>query len=46
MGLPGDVVVKVVNPLYGIPESWLQWYLTYLEHHIIKLGMIRSRLDP
>lgn len=35
MDLPEDVVLKVVNPLYRIPEIGLHWYLKYLEHHII-----------
>lgn len=46
MGLSEGVVLKVVKPLYGIPESGLHWYLTYLEHHMTKLGMRRSRTDP
>lgn len=46
MNLQHDVVLKVVIPLYGIPESDLHWYLTYLEHHIRRLGMSRSKTDP
>lgn len=32
--LPYGYVVKVVKPLYGIPESGFHWYLTYLTHHL------------
>lgn len=45
-GHPEGYVLKVVKPLYGIPESELHWYLTYLHHHIDELGMTRSRADP
>lgn len=40
------MVLKVVKPLYGIPESGLHWYLTYLDHHLTRLGMQRSMVDP
>lgn len=46
MGLPEGYVLKVVKPLYGIPESGLHWYLTYLNHHLQTLGMKRSKVDP
>lgn len=46
MDLPKDYVLEIVKPLYGIPESGLHWYLTYLAHHIEHLGMIRSTVDP
>lgn len=29
MQLPPNIVLKVVKPLYVIPESDLHWYLTY-----------------
>lgn len=45
MALPEGYVLKVVKPLYGIPESGLHWYLTYLNHHLRTLGMKRSRVD-
>lgn len=46
LGLPADYVLKVEKPLYGIPESGLHWYLTYLSHHVDNLGMNRARTDP
>lgn len=46
MILAEGVVLKVVRPLCGIPESGLNWYLTYLERHITNLGIKRSLTDP
>lgn len=46
MRLSPDTVLKVVRPLYGIPESGLHWYLTYLENHVDNLGMNRTKADP
>lgn len=34
LNLPAEVVLKVVKPMYGIPESGFHRYLTYLEHHL------------
>lgn len=44
--LPPDTVLNVIHPLYGIPESFLPWYLTYLDHHITRLSMSRSTTYP
>lgn len=46
MNLPPGTVLKVVKPLYGVPESGLHWYLTYLHHHTERLKMTRSTVDP
>lgn len=46
MQLPDDSLLKVVLPLYGIPESGLDWYLTYTNHHMEHLGMFRATVDP
>lgn len=46
LDLPDGFVLKVVKPLYGIPESGLHWYLTYLTHHLDTLHMTRSKSDP
>lgn len=45
-GLPEDSVLKVIKPLYGIPEAGLHWYLTYMDHHKHQLGMNKSYIDP
>lgn len=39
LNLTPGFVLKVVEPLYGIPETGLHWYLTYLSHHLETLGM-------
>lgn len=46
MNLPQDAVLKVLKPLYVIPESGLHWYLTYLEYHVEKLEMVCATVDP
>lgn len=34
LNLPQRQVLKVLKPLYEIPESGIHWYLTYLKHHL------------
>lgn len=46
LDLPPDTVLRVVTPLYGIPQSGLQWYLTYLSHHVESLGKQRATFEP
>lgn len=46
MGLRVSKILKVVKPLYGIPESGVHWYLTCMEHHNSNLGMHWSWADP
>lgn len=43
--LPPGKVLKVVKPLYGIPESGLHWYLTDIDHLGNNLGICRSHAD-
>ncbi|KAI0991501.1 hypothetical protein K3495_g16686 [Podosphaera aphanis] len=43
--LPRDIL-KILKPLYGIPESGTHWYGTYHTHHETKLGMENSTYDP
>ena len=42
----GDIVLKVVKPLYGIPEAGNHWFKTYHTHHIDQLDMAQSTFDP
>lgn len=42
----GDWIMKVLKPLYGVPESGNHWYGTYHTHHTDKLGMVVSTFDP
>lgn len=46
MGLALGKVLQVVNPLYGIDEAGLHWYLTYRTHHLDVLNMTKYRTDP
>lgn len=46
LSVPNGTVVKVVRPLYGIPESGNHWFKTYHEHHVKELEMNQSTYDP
>ncbi|KAI1000167.1 hypothetical protein K3495_g8030 [Podosphaera aphanis] len=46
MGLPSNIVLKVVLSLYGIPEAGTHWFYTYQKHYIDKLNMKLSTFDP
>jgi hypothetical protein len=39
-------LLKVVKPLYGVPEAGNHWFGTYHKHHIDKLQMAQSTYDP
>lgn len=39
MGFAPNTVLKVVKPLYCVPDSGHHWYFTYLDHHINTLRM-------
>lgn len=39
-------ILKIVKPLYGIPEAGTHWYGTYHGHHEKKLHMENSTYDP
>ena len=39
-------ILKVVRPLYGIPESGNHWFKTYHDHYIKELHMHQSTYDP
>lgn len=46
MGLRKGQILKVLRPLYGMPESPIHWYKTYLDHHREELKMSQASLDP
>ena len=46
LGISGNTVLKVVKPLYGVPEAGNHWFTTYHSHHINQLGMSVSTFDP
>jgi hypothetical protein len=39
-------ILRVIKPLYGVPEAGNHWYNTYHSHHIQKLHMNQSTYDP
>lgn len=46
LNLDSDSVLKVVKPLYGVPEAGAHWFNTYHTHHIKNLSMKTSTYDP
>ena len=46
LGLSPDIMWKVIRPLYGLPESGVIWFETYIAHHHDKLKMKSSEVDP
>ena len=45
LGLQEGFVLKVIKPLYGVPEAGAHWYNTYHTHHTEKLSMGLSTYD-
>ena len=45
LGAPYDCILKVMKPLYGVPEAGNHWFATYQKHHIQRLGMSESTYD-
>ena len=41
-----DCIVKVMKPLYDVPEAGNHWFATYHTHHKNKLEMKESKYDP
>jgi hypothetical protein len=46
LDLPKDSILRVVKPLYGVPEAETHWFNTYQKHHKEKLLMVESTFDP
>ena len=46
LGIAAGSVVKVVKPLYGVPEAGNHWFKTYHSHHTRELEMSQSAYDP
>jgi hypothetical protein len=38
--------LKVVKPLYSVPEAGNHWFSTYYKHHLDKLYIAQSTYDP
>lgn len=45
LGASSDYIIKVIKPLYGIPEVGNHQFVTYHTHHKKKLGTIESTYD-
>jgi hypothetical protein len=46
LGLGNNSILKVLKPLYGVPEAGNHWFKTYHSHHIESLAMTQSTYDP
>src|SRR5271168_5520653 len=46
LGIGKDSVLKVLKPLYGVPEAGNHWFKTYHSHHVQQLNMEQSTYDP
>ena len=46
LGLPSNAILKIIKPLYGVPEAGNHWFSTYHSHHREKLSMTQSTYDP
>jgi len=46
MKLEKGKVLKVLKPLYGMPESPMHWFKTYIDYHNSDMNMKPIELDP
>jgi hypothetical protein len=46
LDLPKNSILRVIKPLYGVPEAGAHWFNTYQKHHKDKLSMVESTFDP
>jgi hypothetical protein len=46
LGIEKDSVLKVLKPLYGVPEAGNHWFKTYHSHHVQQLNIEQSTYDP
>ncbi|RFU26353.1 hypothetical protein B7463_g9983, partial [Scytalidium lignicola] len=46
LGLREGSILRVVKPLYGVPEAGNHWFQTYHSHHVEALAMKPSTYDP
>jgi hypothetical protein len=46
LGIAQGSILKVVKPLYGVPEAGNHWFKTYHSHHLTELNMDQSTFDP
>jgi hypothetical protein len=46
LNLLQGVLLKILRPLYGIPEAGTHWFRTYHNHYIEKLDLQQASYDP
>ena len=46
LSITNDSILKVLKPLYGVPEAGNHWYKTYLSYYIKYLYINQSIYDP
>lgn len=46
LGLSTGTILKVVQPLHGVPEAGNYWFQMYHRHHVERLKMSQSTYDP
>lgn len=46
LNLPDGILLKVLLPLYGVPEAGTHWFHTYHDHHVKNLNLKQSKYDP
>jgi len=46
LGMQEGTILRVLKPLYGVPEAGNHWFKTYHRHHTENLGMKQSTYDP
>jgi hypothetical protein len=46
LGLDKGTILKIVRPLYGVPEAGNHWFGTYHRYHREQLQMRQSTYDP
>jgi hypothetical protein len=45
-GLPQGSILKVIKPLYRVPEAGNYWFNTYHRHYTTQLQITQSTYDP
>jgi hypothetical protein len=46
IGLKEGEILRVVKPLYGVPEAGNHWFKTYHSYHVNQLSMEQSTYNP
>ena len=46
LGLKDGLILRVIKPLYNVPETSNHWFNTYHRHHLNKLQINQSIYNP